>query len=62
MGVFLTVDVIATVAGSILSGKNAYPHDGASGIACWNSRNKVDSGRRFSYYLYHADTGRSVQG
>ena len=60
MGVFLTFDVIATVAGGILSGKNTFPRDGvsgrASGKACWNGRKK----RRFEspFRLLLPDTGK----
>ena len=54
MGVFLTVDVIATVAGAILSDNNTCLRDGPSGRAsgkeCWNAERKVNSGRCFSYY------------
>ena len=42
MGAFLTVDVIAMIAGAILRGKNTCPRDEASGRssgkACWNGQ------------------------
>ena len=40
MGVLLTRDVIATIAGGILSGKKTFPREGASGKACWNGKKK----------------------
>ena len=61
---FLTIDVIATVDGAILSGKNTCAHDGASGRAsgkvCWNGGKKGRFGAPFLLLL--TDTGRSAQG